>query len=68
MVINAVNYRNIGSLNLTEVDVRGVAAALDKHSGEANVESKGVKAHFALDDSGKNEQLTYYLFNTSSIT
>ncbi len=44
--------RNIGSLNLTEVDVKGVAAALDKHSGEPNVESKGVKAHFALDDSG----------------
>ncbi len=44
--------RNVGSLNLTEIDVKGVAVALDKHAGEPNVESKGVKAHFSLDDSG----------------
>jgi len=43
---------NIGKLNLTEVDVQGVAQALEKHANEANVESKGIKAHFALDDSG----------------
>eukprot|EP00095_Tigriopus_kingsejongensis_P002234 snap_masked-scaffold133_size323035-processed-gene-1.2 protein:Tk02234 transcript:snap_masked-scaffold133_size323035-processed-gene-1.2-mRNA-1 annotation:"hypothetical protein D910_11801" len=42
----------IGSLNLTQVTVKGLAEALEKHVGEANVESKGVKAHFALDDSG----------------
>ena len=45
-------HRNIGSLNLTEVDVKGVAAALDKYAEVPNVESKGVKAHFSLDDSG----------------
>ena len=32
--------------------MKGVAGALDKHAKEENVESKGVKAHFALDDSG----------------
>ncbi len=45
-------FRNIGSLNLTEVDVKGVAAALDKYANEPNIETKGVKAHFAVDDSG----------------
>lgn len=39
----------IGSLNLSRVAVTGVKAALDKHKGS---ESKGIKAHFTMDDSG----------------
>ncbi|XP_063538497.1 hypoxia up-regulated protein 1 [Cydia strobilella] len=42
---------NIGSLNLTQVVLSGVGAALHKHTGD-NVEHKGIKAHFNMDDSG----------------
>ncbi|KAK9696278.1 Hsp70 protein [Popillia japonica] len=42
---------NIGSVNLTEVSVKGVVKAMKKNSGE-NVESKGIKAHFTMDESG----------------
>jgi len=42
---------NIGSNNLTSVLVKGVKAALDGNVGD-NIETKGVKAHFQLDDSG----------------
>lgn len=42
---------NIGYLNLTQVVVAGVGAAFQKHQGE-NVEHKGIKAHFNMDDSG----------------
>lgn len=38
-------------LNITEVNLSGVSTALEKHSAPT-VESKGVKAHFSLDDSG----------------
>lgn len=41
----------LGSLNITEVSLSGVSTALEKHSAPT-VESKGVKAHFSLDDSG----------------
>merc|ERR1711913_151895 len=41
----------IGSLNISTVHVKGVGEALEKNNGE-NVETKGVKAHFALDESG----------------
>lgn len=41
----------IGSLNLTQVVLSGVGAALAKHTGE-NIEHKGIKAHFNMDDSG----------------
>ncbi|XP_052749621.1 hypoxia up-regulated protein 1 isoform X2 [Galleria mellonella] len=41
----------IGSLNLSQVVLSGVGAALSKHTGE-NVEHKGIKAHFNMDDSG----------------
>lgn len=40
----------LGSLNLTTVNVKGVAAALDKHTPKG--ESKGVKAYFRMDESG----------------
>jgi len=41
----------LGSLNVTSVLVKGVKEALDTNTGD-NVETKGVKAHFNLDDSG----------------
>merc|ERR1712042_320009 len=55
-----VNYQDVDYLGSTEVSylgtqnvssalVKGVAAALDKNK---EIESKGVKAHFTLDDSG----------------
>ena len=40
----------LGSVNLTTVEVKGVAAALDKHTPKG--ESKGVKAYFRMDDNG----------------
>lgn len=46
---NELNY--IGTLNLTSVVLKGVGESLAKHSGE-NVDHKGIKAHFNLDDSG----------------
>merc|ERR1712018_566749 len=42
---------NIGSQNLASVLVKGVKEALDGNLAD-NVETKGVKAHFQLDDSG----------------
>merc|ERR1719187_1430720 len=42
---------NIGSQNLTSVLVKGVKEALEGNLGDA-IETKGVKAHFQLDDSG----------------
>lgn len=41
----------IGSTNLSQVVLSGVGSALAKHQGE-NVEHKGIKAHFNMDDSG----------------
>lgn len=41
----------MGSLNLSLVHVNGVKEVLKKYDGK-NVESKGIKAHFALDESG----------------
>merc|ERR1711971_1241447 len=42
----------VGSMNLTSVLVKGVKEALDKNLFGENIETKGVKAHFQLDDSG----------------
>lgn len=42
----------LGSHNITSVEVRGVAEALEKNAADENIETKGVKAHFSLDDSG----------------
>merc|ERR1719402_1284057 len=42
---------NLGSLNLTSVLVKGVKNALDNFTAD-NIETKGVKAHFNMDDSG----------------
>lgn len=38
-------------MNLSSVSLSGVAAALDKHK-MPNTESKGIKAHWTLDESG----------------
>lgn len=41
----------LSSTNLSEYKLTGVAEALKKNTGE-NIETKGIKAHFAMDDSG----------------
>ncbi|XP_076246856.1 hypoxia up-regulated Grp170 co-chaperone protein isoform X2 [Calliopsis andreniformis] len=41
----------IGNLNLSTITLTGIAEALDKHAKEG-AESKGIKAHFTMDDSG----------------
>jgi hypoxia up-regulated 1 len=43
--------RALGPLNLSKVELTGVTEAVVKHQGN-NVESKGIKAHFSMDDSG----------------
>lgn len=42
---------NLGNQNISVVSVVGVEEAIAKHTGK-NVESKGIKAHFAMDESG----------------
>merc|ERR1719244_1093863 len=49
--LGATEISYIGSHNLSSVLVKGVAGALDNNKGD-NIETKGVKAHFTLDDSG----------------
>ena len=53
----------LGSVNLTTVEVKGVAAALDKHSPKG--ESKGVKAYFRMDENGllNLEKVGYCVFS-----
>lgn len=43
--------KNIGSLNLLKITLNDVAKIIAANSGE-NIEPKGIKAHFVLDDSG----------------
>lgn len=43
--------RRIGNLNIAKISLSGVAEAIAKHP-EEGVESKGIKAHFSMDDSG----------------
>ena len=50
--LSEAEQARVGSLKLSSVDVKGLKPTLEKHANEENVESKGVKAHFALDDSG----------------
>lgn len=42
---------HIGALNLLKIKLNDVAKVISAHSGE-NIEPKGIKAHFVLDDSG----------------
>lgn len=44
-------FRMLGPLNLSTVNLSGVSAALGKHQAP-NTESKGIKAHWTLDESG----------------
>ena len=41
----------LGPVQLSRVDLKGIDAALTKHQQDG-VEFKGIKAHFAVDDSG----------------
>ena len=54
----------LGSVNLTSVTVKGVAAALEKHSPKG--ESKGIKAYFRMDENGilnlEKVRFLYYSF------
>ncbi|NXE56821.1 HYOU1 protein, partial [Casuarius casuarius] len=47
--LNQDNMRIFGSLNLTTVRLKGVGDSFKKHS---DYESKGIKAHFNMDESG----------------
>lgn len=49
--LSANEVKHIGSLHLMKIKLNDVAKAISAHTGE-NVEPKGIKAHFALDDSG----------------
>merc|ERR1739844_447054 len=42
----------IGKTHLSHVEVKGVPRNLEIHKDAANTESKGIKAHFNIDDSG----------------
>ncbi|XP_057663331.1 hypoxia up-regulated protein 1 [Diorhabda carinulata] len=43
--------KNLGNTQISKYDLKGVAEVLNKNVGD-NVETKGIKAHFAMDDSG----------------
>ncbi|GLV37373.1 uncharacterized protein CBL_10660 [Carabus blaptoides fortunei] len=47
----AAEILNIGSQNLSQISLEGVKDALEDNRGE-NVESKGIKTHFSMDESG----------------
>lgn len=47
----ANEIENIGTTDLAEYKLTGVADAFKKNTGD-NIESKGIKAHFGMDESG----------------
>lgn len=49
--LNAEQIAILGTKQISKYDVTGVSEAFGKHN-EENVESKGIKAHFAMDESG----------------
>lgn len=49
--LQADELKRIGSLNLTKVSLSDVANIIQTNSGDG-IESKGIKAHFSMDDSG----------------
>ena len=65
--LGAFFHRMLGSVNLTTVEVKGVAAALDKHAPKG--ESKGVKAYFRMDENGllNLEKVGYCVFHRVSL-
>lgn len=42
----------LGSLSLSVIKLNGVKDAYSKHQGQENVDTKGIKAHFEMNDSG----------------
>ena len=44
--------RVVPSSNITDVSLEGVKGHHDNHVASGNMESKGVKAHFRMDESG----------------
>lgn len=42
----------LGSLSLSNIKLKGVQDAYAKYQGQEGVDTKGIKAHFAMDDSG----------------
>lgn len=57
LTADEVSY--IGSLNLTTIKLADVAKVLEANAVDENTESKGIKAHFVMDDSG--------IFDVSSV-
>ena len=56
-ILSPEEAAHIGSMNITRSSVKGVKDAFDKHltnsmDGSKRKESKGIKAHFKLDESG----------------
>ncbi|XP_053697682.1 hypoxia up-regulated protein 1 [Sabethes cyaneus] len=51
-VLSKEEISNLGSLNLTKVSLKEVGKKLNASLASDNVVSKGIKAHFSLDDSG----------------
>ncbi|XP_017772169.1 PREDICTED: hypoxia up-regulated protein 1 [Nicrophorus vespilloides] len=49
--LSSVEIGNLGSLNLTEFDLKGVQEAMSKNVGD-NIQNKGVKVQFGMDESG----------------
>ncbi|XP_063982938.1 hypoxia up-regulated protein 1 isoform X2 [Diachasmimorpha longicaudata] len=57
----------IGILNQSTVSLTGVSEAFKKHQKEGVTESKGIKAHFAMDDSGLLQLVNVELVSEKSI-
>ena len=51
LIRNIYYYRALGNLNISTITLSGIADALAKHAKES-AESKGIKAHFSMDESG----------------
>ncbi|KAG5324154.1 HYOU1 protein, partial [Acromyrmex heyeri] len=58
---------SIGDLHLSTISLSGVAEALEKHANEG-AESKGIKVHFNIDDSGVLNLLIVELVSEKSST
>ncbi|KAG5315022.1 HYOU1 protein, partial [Acromyrmex insinuator] len=63
----ATEIISIGDLHLSTISLSGVAEALEKHANEG-AESKGIKVHFNIDDSGVLNLLTVELVSEKSST
>uniref|UniRef100_A0A8C2YBW2 Hypoxia up-regulated protein 1 n=1 Tax=Coturnix japonica TaxID=93934 RepID=A0A8C2YBW2_COTJA len=63
--LNQDDLRIFGSLNLTTVRLKGVGESFKKHS---DYESKGIKAHFNMDESGvlSLDRVSAFLFYETS--